>query len=314
MKLFRKSDELSTPRRRTESRRPEASSESEQPRRSTFRRGQTLTGSTSSSIASSGEYSAIIMSPRAHVHHLAKTRRSLGLRLVMIIVGALCIYLFVSQLVAHVSVGVAGASVTSNLANSYALRADDYLSNHPAERFYPILNQSNLTTYLQQQYPEIKSARLQLGGEFGAAELTVTLRQPVVRWSINGMNEFVDANGIVFTYNAFSTPGIEVVDKNGMTNAPEGVVTSRRFLSFVGTVVGDMKQHGFTVTQATIPALTTRQLEISISNVPYIARLTVDRSAGEQTEDIARIIPFLAARSLTPEYIDVRVQGKAFYK
>ncbi len=279
-----------------------------------FRRGQTLTGSSSKDISSSGENNATILSPRAHIHHLARTRRSLMARLTIIIIAALFVYLFVSQLLATVIVHVAGASVPLPLQTNYEQSMNEYLNKHPFERFYPSLDKTSLLGYLQLQYPEIKSLDVALTGNFGSGELLLTLRQPVVRWSINGANEFVDADGIVFAHNAYQTPAVEVIDKNGSLSGSDAVVTSHRFLSFVGAVVGDMRQRGYTVTQATIPLLTTRQLEIQIASVSYVARLSVDRSAGEQTEDISRIIPFLASKSITPQYVDVRVKGKAFYK
>ncbi len=65
-----------------------------------FRRGQTITGSVSPNIHSSNEASATMLSPRAHVHHLSRRRRSLGWRLVAVSRCLLGSYLLVSQLVA----------------------------------------------------------------------------------------------------------------------------------------------------------------------------------------------------------------------
>ena len=66
--------------------------------------------------------------------------------------------------------------------------------------------------------------------------------------------------------------------------------------------------------QVIIPASTTRQVELRIKKVSYPVKFSVDRPAGEQTEDMARVIKYLKSKGVNPDYVDVRVSGKAFYK
>ena len=75
-----------------------------------FRRNRTLTGSTSKSVASSGELNAELASPRAHAHTLTKTRRKLGFLLAALLLAATAVYILLTQLVAEVQVSVVGAT------------------------------------------------------------------------------------------------------------------------------------------------------------------------------------------------------------
>jgi hypothetical protein len=279
-----------------------------------FRRNRTITGSTSPRIASGNELNAEMASPRAKTHHMVRHRRHILGRLMLVIGVCVGIYLLLGQLVASVSVTASDSSLrlTDSDVSMYAKTVDEYFSRHINERFRPSLREDNLTAYLQQSHPEIQQARLVMAGGFGDAQLQLVFREPVARWIINDKTEFVDKTGIVFDHNIYPTPSLKIVDKNA-TTLEGGLVASNRFLSFVGQAVGDLKKYNLSVTQATIPLLTTRQLELKIKGVPYYFKLTVDRSTGEQTEDISRIVRYFKHRN-KPTYVDVRVKGKAFYK
>lgn len=280
-----------------------------------FRRNQTLTGSASPAIASSNELDAQLRSPRAHAHHLSKYRRHLFRRFIVAMVGALVVYILLNQIVASIRVVATDtAKLPENRAVLYQKAIDHYLGGRPAERFRPVLNQAQLTAQLQQTYPEVKSVSVQLGGQFGNAEADVTLRKPVARWVIDRRLEYVDDEGVVFDYTTYTWPKLEIVDLSGTAQVGVTVVTTHRFLGFVGQIVGDLQRHGYAVRQAEIPPLTLRQLTVRITGMSTRFKLTIDRSAGEQAEDIARIIGYFKRHKINPTDVDVRVRGKAFYR
>lgn len=315
MRIGRAKKQQSVPNRRR-SVQSSQSTESTPKTKSNFRQGRTLTGSSSNDVRSTNEQHASLMSPRAHVHHLHKRRRHLFIRLVVVCVGLLVTYLFVSQLIATVDIKVQPANnqLSSALKDSYQQRVTDYFNEQPFQRVYPSLQEQKLLAFMQKEYPEIKDVSVKLTGEFGRAQTVLTLREPVVRWTIGEKNEFVDAEGVVFGNNGYLAPAIEIVDKNGTTVTNKNLVTSHRFLAFVGRIVGDMKIQEFEVRKATIPTLTTRQVEVALKGVPYRFKMTIDRPVGEQVEDAVRITRYLRKNNLNPSYVDVRVEGKAFYK
>ena len=284
---------------------------------SAFRRGRTLTGSSSSSISSSTELSADILSPRAKSHHLSKRQRRLSWYLVGVIVLCLVIYIVLGQLIARVSLSstAALAFVNQERQSSYIDTLNKYLDSRPVERFAPSLNERTMLQFLQAEHPEIERASLELLSTFGEAQLDVELRTPIAKWSQAASSQYVDTSGTVFD---FDTPPedvmVEIVDKSGISPSSDVTVASKRFLGFVGVVSGKMSERGYVVTKATLPILTTRQLEISIRGVRYPFKLTIDRSAGEQVEDIDRIVQYMKKSSISPDYVDVRIKGKAYFR
>lgn len=279
-----------------------------------YRRNRTLTGSSSPHVASSNELDAELRSPRAHVHHLSKLRNRIVRRLAVVLVVAALLYGFMSQFTA--TVALANTSTAAQQADAYIATINSYYQSHPFERFRPALNIDDLLRHVQVQHPEISSLTLEHSGEVGKGLVDLTMRKPVARWVIGDKTELVDAGGVVFGYTPHKKPAVEIVDRNtASVAATDGnLVASHRFLSFVGQVVGESNKQGYTVKKVTIPLLTTRQLELSIKGVSYPVKLTIDRTAGEQIEDAARVIAHLQRKHIRPQYVDVRIAGKAFYK
>lgn len=315
--MFKKTRKDTQPARRRQSADDSRTIEESRVFASTFRRGRTLTGSVSGSIRSSNEFGADMLSPRAHVHHLARHRTHLLRWFVLVIVIGIGLYVLLSQLIASVSLRGTDVTLTSSQEVMYRKAVDNYLDSHPSERLFPLLDSNNLTAFIEQTNPEVSHVTLRQTGMFGNVQADMTFRRPVARWSINGTSQYVDQSGTVFSNNMFETPTLTIIDANtagSSGSAASSLVASHRFLGFVGQIVGDMSKNGLTVTQATIPLLTTRQLEITVSGIPYTMKLTVDRSAGEQVEDAVRVINYQRAHGITMTYIDVRIAGKAYYK
>lgn len=312
----KKSSEDEQPRRRSQQ---SASDQTENTHKLdqnyTFRRNRTITGSSSSRIASSNELNADLLSPRAHAHHLARKRRRLLLYFIIVITMAFFLYVLVSQLVAVVSVRVVGApAFSAEQMKPYQAAVDKYYAARPVERLRFLLNSSDFLQNLQAMNPEIESIHMDQGSKIGEALLTVTPRQPIARWKANGKREYVDASGVVFARNYFDAPAVEIRDNSGVETAGSQVVTSHRFLAFVGRVIGYAADQGYTVKTVTIPALTTRQVRITLKGVGQYYTFSVDRPPAVQVEDMVRITKYLKSHGITPHYVDVRVEGKAFYK
>ena len=198
----------------------------------------------------------------------------------------------------------------------YESKIQDYLSLHPLERFRFVIDTDSLTAYVQQNgCPEVLhvASNDRFDG-LGATMFSLEFRRPAVSWSTGSTNLYVDETGAAFTRNYFADPTVKVIDQTGIGTQDNQVLASSRFLGFIGTVIGRMKRYDLIVTSVMLPEATTRQIAINVENVPYPIKLSVDRSAGEQAEDASRAIRYLMDKGITPEYIDVRVSGRAFYK
>ena len=140
------------------------------------------------------------------------------------------------------------------------------------------------------------------------------MRQPIVSWKVDATNYFVDAQGVSFTESVYPSPNVTIVDNSGVRHTAGTAIASERFLSFVGRAVALAQQNELEVRNVNIPAGTSRQVSFEVRGVNYPIILSIDRSAAEQIEDALRAINYFKRQQKNPDYIDVRVKGKAFYR
>lgn len=279
----------------------------------TFRRGRTLTGSASPLVYSTNETQADLKSPRVHAHILAKKRRRLGGLFLLVLITAIGFFVLMNQFTARVIVQ-ATPDTSLQLDDRYAKAITTYLADHPAERFRFFMNTARLSAYIESVAPEVKVVDARGAAGFGVSSFAVTLRSPIASWDVSGKQLYVDESGVPFTRNYFSAPSLTVTDRSGIPVTPGESVASNRFMGFVGQVIGRAKAQGYTVTGIVIPPGMTRQIEVHLFGVGYPIKFSSDRPAGEEVEDMVRAVSWMASHKLSPEYLDVRVKGRAFYR
>ncbi len=280
-----------------------------------FQRGRTLTGSVSSRVVSTAEHGADLKSPRVHAHHLANLRHRLGLVLVgVVLAGAGTLYL-ISEFTATVAISGPGVTLQHADAQKYSAIVDDYYARHPFERFRFALNHEQLRAYLQAQSPEVRTLSVGGTGAIAVSEVALSMRQPVASWVVDQEVLYVDSSGVAFASNFYDeTKIVKIIDKSGVPTVNGKTLTSQRFLTFVGKLVGEAHGYGMEVEQAVLPRDTTRQVEVRLKGVAYPVKYSIDRLVGEQMEDMVRSVSYLKRKGVSPKYLDVRVKEKAYYK
>jgi hypothetical protein len=273
-----------------------------------FRRNRTMSGVRRDPMDQSH-------STRAQVHHLTTKRRRVGGIFLLVLLGIGILTLIITQLTARVI--IAGSSEPLNTSietEGYEKVINDYLGVHPAGRFRFALDQTELSQYAAGVTPEVASIKQNGVSNIVETRFIMTFRRPVAGWQINGHQYYVDNQGIVFEKNYYETPSVQIIDESGISPEQGSAVASARLLSFVWKVVAQAEEGNYQVTEAILPVGTTRQLEIRLKDVQPLIKLSIDRGAGEQVEDMIRVLRHLNSKGLTPSYIDVRVTGRAVYQ
>lgn len=315
MQLRKKKKSSNVPQRRREaSSQQQRATDSELADRYAFRRNRTLTGSSSSHIVSSSEGTAQLKSPRVHAHHLALKRRQISMLLGLILLISFGLYVLISQFTANTVVSIKNVPQRSDVQALYDPVIQEYYGQHPIERLRFLTNEQTFLDFIQSKAPEVDSVAIESSSKFATSQFIITPRQPITGWTINGTQQYVDSNGTAFSRNYYAAPQVQIVDNSGVPVTAGQAVASNRFLSFVGRLVGFSQQRGYTVEQVIIPVGTTRQIDLRIKGISYPVKCSIDRSAGEQAEDLDRSIKNLQQRGITPSFIDVRVSSKAFYQ
>lgn len=276
-----------------------------------YKISRTLSGVRSSVLSPK----STLESDRAKSHVLASHRKRTGLYLFYVLIVITALSWLIYQLTATVKVVINDSRLSGKIDNAYYEKAiGDYLDAHPISRLRFTFSPATVLSDLKTTYPELKD--ISDSGKTNVFETVyqITFRKPVAGWKINEKQYYVDADGVSFERNYFSSPTVQIVDDSGIKVEKGSLVTSSRFLTFVGKVVTAANVKGYEVTEAKLPPDSTRQLNIRLKNVsPYI-KLSIDRGVAVQIEDMDTALKYLFAKNIKPEYVDIRVSSKAFYR
>lgn len=281
-----------------------------------FRRSRTITGSAAASVQAAGENRGQLRSPRLHEHSLRKHRRKLSTYLIATVALAGGLVYVLTSYVASVEVSTSSAQPLSRPLSSstYENLVEEYMKDRPFERFLFALSDSGIDTFIRAKAPEVASARLDSGDGLWTGSLTITLREPVVAWTIQNKEYFVDATGSAYTTNYFSVPSVVVTDKSGVSSTA-GVVTSGKLLRFIGRVITLVNQSGISTVEAVeLPSNSTRQVDFKLRDRDYSIKAHLDRDPAGQATDIINAVRYIDGKGIKPQYIDVRVSSKAYYR
>jgi cell division septal protein FtsQ len=282
-----------------------------------FRRSRTITGSAASTVRAVGEERGQLQSSRLHEHSLRKHRRKLTSYLVasfFIIAGLM--YVVSSFMGSSIQIASASTqSLQSQPTNErYSVLVKKYFDSRPFERFTFATDQNAFEEYIRSQVPEIAKARIERGSEVGSASLVLTFREPVVSWTIKNEQYFVDTEGVAFTQNYFAIPTVVVTDKSGIS-ADAGIVASSKLLRFVGRVIAHVDTAAIPpIVSVELPADSTREVDFKLKDLTYVVKAHVDRDPAGQAADIVSAVTYVSEKNITPEYLDVRVSSKAYYR
>ena len=107
-------------------------------------------------------------------------------------------------------------------------------------------------------------------------------------------------------------PTIEIVDASA--SATGGKITSR-MRNYIGLIESDLRTYNYQPTKAVIPAESIREVDIYLNGYVGFFKTVIDRDAAITAEDIDRMLRYLSEQGITDfEYIDVRIDGRAFWK
>ena len=89
---------------------------------------------------------------------------------------------------------------------------------------------------------------------------------------------------------------------------------SMRTRNYVVQLEQDFRDLGYTVTQVTLPTGMSRGLYVDLAGEEVYFKVSIDRDAAVTAEDAVRVLKYLKENDLHPQYVDVRIEGRAYYK
>ena len=105
---------------------------------------------------------------------------------------------------------------------------------------------------------------------------------------------------------------IPIVDE-GSNDSGESITA--RMKTYIAQMEQDLKSYGYHPVKAVVPSSSVREVDFYLEEYPGYIKTVIDRGAGVTAEDADRLLRHLAGQGITEfEYIDVRIDGKAYWK
>lgn len=89
---------------------------------------------------------------------------------------------------------------------------------------------------------------------------------------------------------------------------------SVRTKDYIAQLEQDLRDLGYVVARVTLPTGMSRELYIDIEGQEAYYKVNTDRGTAVTAEDIDRMAKYLHEHDLHPQYVDVRVEGRGYYK
>ena len=150
-----------------------------------------------------------------------------------------------------------------------------------------------------------KRDRVKVGGRVLRGGVVLVLAAIIVATGIWLMNkDWADGEEIEET----REPVVAIVDENA------GGHVSARVKELIMRLEDDLAYEGFGMLRVVVPFQKIREIDVYIKERTEYYKLSIDRESAVSAEDIGRMVRYLDEKELNVEYVDLRVEGKAFFK
>lgn len=89
---------------------------------------------------------------------------------------------------------------------------------------------------------------------------------------------------------------------------------SVRTRNYIAQLEQDFAALGHTITQVILPTGMSRELYVDLEGEEVYFKVNTDRDTAVTAEDADRMLKYLKTNDLHPSYVDVRIEGRAYYK
>lgn len=205
-----------------------------------------------------------------------------------------------------------------NSPQTYQKSASELLSKSVLNNNKITVNTTQVTSKLLEQYPELASASLTIPLISHKPVLAVTYEPPALIIH-NTSGSFVvgsDGRALVSTTSQAVSLGLpSVLDQTGYVLAANKPVLSSEDVRFITTVIAGLSSAHKVTSDMVLPQ-GTRELQVTVAGEGYYTKYNLNgQSAKLQVGTYLATAKKLAASNKLPgKYMDVRVDGRAYYQ
>jgi hypothetical protein len=203
---------------------------------------------------------------------------------------------------------------------AYSQVADALFGDSVLNRTKLTINTARLAQRLHQQFPELATVAVTLPVFGQRAVVHIEPRTPALILSpASGQSYVLDVTGRALVTPA-QAPGVGklnlpvVTDQSGLSITPGRVALPGSTVAFITEVVGQLRAAHVTPSSLTLPKGTS-ELDIRVNGAPYYVKFNVRGDARVEAGTFLAVKQKLEHDRKTPStYLDVRVDGRAYYK
>lgn len=252
--------------------------------------------------------------------HIDWKKRSPKLVIVVIAVFLLLDTLFVGAQPHIVQDGDGRGRLFLRSAATYQQAASAFLNGSLLNHFKPTVNTASVAQKLNNEFPELSAVTVTVS-LFGH-EPTVHIQPAtpaLILSTLSGDSYVVDTNGLalIMTTQAPGVSGLHlpiVTDQSGLALSAGQLALPTTSTSFITEVVGQVQAARLTVSSLTLPK-GTNELDLRVNGAPYYTKFNLEGNARVEAGTFLAVKQQLQKTNVTPSsYVDVRVEGRAYYK
>lgn len=202
----------------------------------------------------------------------------------------------------------------------YAAAATKILESSVLNRNKITVSTNSLADHLAAQFPEIDSIHVGLPLLTHRLTITISNAQPVLILATANGSYALDAGGTALLTGAqlasLSSLNLPLVtDDSALKVSLRHQALSSDNVNFILTVMTQLQARKLVVDSLTLPAGTS-ELDVRLKGQPYFIKFNLaSNSSRQQVGTLLALYDSLQSQAQTPgQYIDVRVDGRAYYK
>ena len=199
----------------------------------------------------------------------------------------------------------------------YAAAATKILESSVLNRNKITVSTNSLADHLAAQFPEIDSIHVGLPLLTHRVTITISNAQPVLILATANGSYALDAGGTALLTGAqLASLNLPLVtDDSALKVSLRHQALSSDNVNFVLTVMTQLQARKLVVDSLTLPAGTS-ELDVRLKGQPYFIKFNLaSNSSRQQVGTLLALYDSLQSQAQTPgQYIDVRVDGRAYYK
>ncbi len=182
------------------------------------------------------------------------------------------------------------------------------------------INTDELASQASEKFPELGQVTVVLPLAGRRPVYKVHPAQPALMLNAPGGPYVVSKQGRVLAYSSDTDSSLTsklpvLVDDSGLRVDRGQIVLTSQTIEFVEQVTGQLKAAGVDVELLKLPQSDAGDLHVKIAGKPYFVKFDIRGEGRYQSGAFLAVADQLDREGKVPaEYIDVRVQGKAFYK